>query len=134
MERGLTRQEARGHKVPRTRKRGAEYRRRIKRAKERYPGIWASAAAGRGGFLSFLNYIRDGDGVQLENHISTVERDGRGRFVGIVKLVVPYGRPARRFPLGPLSEAQLETLVRLEEEQGGELTPIPSLDQRRLLA
>lgn len=140
---GATRQQARGHKVPRKRKLGAEYRRRVERAKERYPGIWPEAARGRGRFLSFLNYIHEGDPVQMDTRISEVDVDDKGRFEGIVKMVIPepelrrgklVARETRSFELGRLTRKQLRTLIALEARQGALLSPVPSLDQRRLLS
>ena len=129
---GASRQEARGHKV----KKGSEYSLRVKRAKKRYPGIWNQAAAGRGGFLRFLNYIHEGDGVQMTGLVGNVEVDSRRRFNGIEKLVLPDDekRRTKSFALGRLTRAQLRTLIALEVREGAQLTPVPSLDQRRLLS
>lgn len=128
---GATRQEARGHRPP---KGTSEYRERVRRAEAR--GKRGAEARGKAGAVSrarFLAYIREGDLVQMANHVRHVTVDSRGRLVGIVKMVIPPRRPVRVFELAPLTRSALARLIREEERRGAVLTPIPSLDQRRLV-
>ena len=130
---GATRQEARGHKPPKGK---SEYQERVRRYRRRHPGASREEAAGHrndGARRRFLAYIREGDLVQLENPVSSIDVDARGRLVGIVKLVLPPSRPERSFALGPMTRAALRALIVAEEAAGALLTPIPSLDQRRLV-
>ena len=91
--------------------------------------------AGHGGRSAFLDYIREGDVVMRADHLSRIERAGSGRYVAIEKLVVPEDpeRPTRRFVMHGLTKAQLARMIEAELQAGAVLTPVPSLDQRRLL-
>lgn len=141
---GATRQEARGHKPPKGK---SEYRQRIERYKRRHPGASTKEASGkapaehevrvlRGRLLTdFIDYLQPGDGVQLADHISVIRRQDDGRWEPFRKLVIPSDetRPAREFLIPAMTDSQLRDLIEDELARGALLSPIPSLDQRRLL-
>jgi len=137
----------------------AEYRRRQQRARERgfssyyeerlKGGASASPQAplpdsetrrrrrGHAGLSAFIDYIEEGDVVMLADHISRIERlsGGEGRYVAIEKLVVPEdpARPTRRFVIHGITKGALAAMIEAEVAAGAVLTPVPSLDQRRLI-
>lgn len=148
----------RSAKPARRRDYAAEYRRRQARAKEAgfesyydqrmrggasavpsdpLPRTRAERQRRRGhaGFSAFLDYIHEGDVVMLADHISRIERSASGRYAAIEKLVVPEDpeRATRRFVIHGLTATQLQQMIEAEIEAGAVLTPVPSLDQRRLL-
>lgn len=128
---GASRQEARGHKQPAGE---SEYRRRIRRYEERNPGASRAEAGGRAR-TAFLAYIREGDVVMLADHISRVPVDSLGRIGPFHKQVVPEAenRRVRMFRIPRLTRAALRRLIVQELERGAVLTPVPSLDQRKLV-
>ena len=130
---GATRQDARGHKQAAGSGRGAEYQGRVKRAEA--AGKRGPAARGQRGRAAFLAYIRPGDLVLLDVPVGQIEIDSRGRFVAIPKLVVPDNprRRPRTFVIRNLSRDGLAAMIRAELDRGANLTPVPSLDQRKLL-
>lgn len=83
----------------------------------------------------FLDFIQPGDEVMLADHISKVDKTASGKFGTIRKLVVPKDvtRQPREFVIQNLTKATLRAMIQAEIAAGGELTPQPSLDQRRLL-
>lgn len=128
---GATRQEARGHKVSAGE---SEYQRRVRRYQERNPGASRAEAGGRAR-TAFLSYIREGDVVMLADHISRIPVDSRGRVGPFNKQVVPESekRKVRVFRIPALSRSALRRLIEQEIERGAVLSPVPSLDQRRLV-
>lgn len=83
----------------------------------------------------FLAYIREGDEVMLADLVGAVPVDERGRLGPFEKRVVPAapGRRVRVFRIGKVTKARLRRLIEQEIERGAILTPVPSLDQRRLV-
>ena len=129
---GATRQEARGHKPPAGER---EYQARVRRYRERNPAATRAEAGGQAR-AAFLRYIREGDVVMLADHISRINVDSRGRVGPFSKQVVPESdrRRVRVFRIPRLSKAALRRMIEQELARGAVLTPVPSLDQRRLLS
>ncbi len=128
---GASRQQARGHKLDQGE---SEYQRRIRRYQERHPGSSKAEAGGRAR-SAFLAYIREGDVVMLADHISRIPVDAQGRIGPFSKQVVPESerRRVRVFRIPRLTPAALRRLIEQELLRGAVLSPVPSLDQRRLV-
>lgn len=126
---------------PKKRDRAAEYARRNAQARSYgFRSYWEQRQHGE--WASLLRYIEPGDYVQLYRHLSpeNYERNARGEWVEIVKVVHPDNPPGgrqrreRMFTLRNISDAQLARLIQLELARGADMTLIPSLDQQRLLS
>lgn len=146
-----------GWPVARRRDWKAEYRRRQERARQRgfrsyyderiRGGAEATPSTpaptpeerrqrgGHAGYAAFIDYIHDGDTVMMADHISRIQRSPSGRYEVIEMLVIPDDprRPTKRFWIRGLTRGGVRRMVEAEIEAGAVLTPVPSLDVRRLL-
>lgn len=116
------------------RDRKAEYAKRNRQAKAwGFRSYWQQRQAGD--WASFLRYIRPGDLVFLEAHPSKLKQDQLGRWLIVPKRVIPDDpkRKDRVFTMRKLSDKQLRRMIEEELKRGANLSPVPSLDQRRLL-
>jgi hypothetical protein len=88
---------------------------------------------GHAGRAAFIAWIRPGNVVMLDRHISKITVDGRGRFGPIGKRVIDEERGDREFVIRNQTLASLKRLVADEIAAGAIMTPVPSFDQSRLL-
>lgn len=120
-------------RVVKPRDRKAEYAARNKKAKAwGFRSYWQQRQAGD--WASFLRYIRPGDLVFLDAHPSKLKLVA-GRWETVPKHVIPED-PKRRdghFVMKNLTDKQLRRMIEEELARGANLSPVPSLDQRRLL-
>lgn len=84
-------------------------------------------------YRDFLAYLRPGDEVMLADHIRYVQKSGT-RYGPLEFQVIPEDpeRPTVRLTIPHLTRAAIRDLVGELEDEGAVLTPVPSLDVRRL--
>lgn len=89
---------------------------------------------GHRGRQDFLSSLDEGDLIVMPEGLRSVERDTRGRYVLIHKVVYDAvtNEPTNWF-LRNLTRAQLVRTIEEEERRGAKFSPYPSLDQRRLV-
>lgn len=93
-----------------------------------------SKRRGHRGRADFLSSLDEGDLIVMPEGLRSVERDSRGRYILIHKVVYDAvtGKATNWF-LRNLTRAQLVATIAEEERRGAEFSPFPSLDQRRLV-
>lgn len=84
-------------------------------------------------FRAFVRNLEPGDEVMLADHIRFVEKQGT-RYGPIEFQVIPEDpeRDVEIVKMPPMTRAALADLVAELDAQGAVLTPVPSLDVRRL--
>lgn len=89
---------------------------------------------GHRGRQDFLSSLDEGDLIVMPEGLRSVERDSRGRYILIHKVVYDAVtmNPTNWF-LRNLTRAQLVKTIEEEERRGAKFSPFPSLDQRRLV-
>lgn len=81
----------------------------------------------------FTRSLREGDLILCD--VTAVERDSRGRYFGIEKLVIPADLGEQReFRIENITRARLVRLIDDEHSAGVIFSPQPSLDQQRLVS
>jgi len=99
-----------------------------------FSSYWAFRKQQVGQLLPFLRSLREGDLIIMPYGIAGVERDERGFYVEIVKLVLDAASGRERWwTLRNLSRRQLELVIDEERARGASWSPSPSQDQRRIL-
>lgn len=89
---------------------------------------------GHRGRVDFLGSLDEGDLIVMPEGLRSVERDTRGRYILIHKVVYDaVTSKATNWYLRNLTRAQLVKTIAEEERRGAVFSPFPSLDQRRLV-
>ena len=85
----------------------------------------------------FLRELGTGDMIVMPEGIASVERDGRGRYRRIHKLVFDAEdmlAPPRDYVFAKITRPRLVRLIDAEDARGATWAPAPSQDQRRLVS
>ena len=98
------------------------------------PLLDRSAARGHRGPADLLRKLHPGDALIVPDGLAAVEKDSRGRFVLVEKLVID-GRTGKQqlYRIRNYTERQMVDLIHAEHARGAQWSPSPSLDQRRLV-
>lgn len=91
-------------------------------------------ARGHRGKLDLLRKLRPGDLLIVPDGLGSIEKDERGRFKLVRKLIID-GKTGNAFTfvLRNLTPEAMADLIHAEQARGAIWSPSPSLDQRRLV-